>query len=367
MKVVRSLLPVFLGLVVITAKPAAAETYSTVQATPHGMALGDAKAPVTMIEYFSLGCGHCAHFHANELPAIKKAFIDTGQVRLILREFPHNRPSEIATRFARCMPAKSYLAFIERLLARQGEWMSKVDFEVFANVQQQLAATLSGDHAAADRIAACARKPETEQAVNQRRDAATASYLVQSVPSMVIGASKEGAAFLRSNKLVSNVSGPDFLVWTRHLQANAVQTVTKATAGASPRLNVANEKNTALILSLLNPEKGGDEVATLLANGAKANTPNTFAPPLVVATMVNKVTAAGHLIAKGAKLNVVSTFGMTPLMFAVQHSNKDMITLLLKTGADPKLRGGQGMTALDLAKKLEKRDIVEFLAGGVKL
>src|SRR5262245_48094486 len=52
------------------------------------MSLGDEKAPITIIEYASMTCPHCAHFHETTFPELKKKYIDTGKVRFIFREFP---------------------------------------------------------------------------------------------------------------------------------------------------------------------------------------------------------------------------------------------------------------------------------------
>ena len=57
------------------------------------MAIGDKDAPVTMVEYSSLGCPHCAAFHKDTLPRIKKEYIDTGKVRLVYRDFPLGTPA----------------------------------------------------------------------------------------------------------------------------------------------------------------------------------------------------------------------------------------------------------------------------------
>ena len=57
------------------------------------MSMGPDNAPVTMIEYSSLGCPHCAAFHRDTLPKIKKEYIDTGKVRLVYRDFPLGTPA----------------------------------------------------------------------------------------------------------------------------------------------------------------------------------------------------------------------------------------------------------------------------------
>ncbi len=70
------------------------------------MAIGDKDAPVTMVEYSSLGCPHCAAFHKNTLPRIKKEYIDTGKVRLVYRDFPLGTPALAASMIARCAGPK---------------------------------------------------------------------------------------------------------------------------------------------------------------------------------------------------------------------------------------------------------------------
>ena len=85
-------------------------------------ALGEDKAPVTMIEYASLGCSHCATFHRDTLPNIKKTYIDTGRVRLIFRDFPLGGPALAATMVARCAPRSQYFGLIEVLFREQSRW-----------------------------------------------------------------------------------------------------------------------------------------------------------------------------------------------------------------------------------------------------
>ena len=83
--------------------------------------LGNADAPVTIVEYASMTCGHCANFHNNTLPVIKENYIDTGKVRMIVREFPFDPRAEAAFMLARCSDDK-YFAMVDVLFKQQNNW-----------------------------------------------------------------------------------------------------------------------------------------------------------------------------------------------------------------------------------------------------
>jgi protein-disulfide isomerase len=88
-------------------------------------ALGNANAPVTVIEYVSLTCPHCAAFQRNVFPRVKKELIDTGKIRFIVREFPIGRSAGNAAIANRCAPEDKYFTLLTALLARQPEWVSQ--------------------------------------------------------------------------------------------------------------------------------------------------------------------------------------------------------------------------------------------------
>jgi protein-disulfide isomerase len=88
--------------------------------------LGKADAPVTIIEYASMTCPHCAHFHATTLPEIKTKYIDTGKARLILREFPFDPRAEAAFMLSRCSNDK-YYAMADVLFKQQNNWARAED------------------------------------------------------------------------------------------------------------------------------------------------------------------------------------------------------------------------------------------------
>lgn len=95
--------------------------------TQNDRVLGDPNAPVTMIEYSSLGCPHCASFHANTLPTIKKNFIDTGKVRLVMRDFPLGGPAYVAALMAHCARPEQYFEMIDVLFQQQANWAGSED------------------------------------------------------------------------------------------------------------------------------------------------------------------------------------------------------------------------------------------------
>lgn len=84
--------------------------------------LGSAEAPVTIIEYSSMTCPHCANFHKKTLPDLKKKYIDTGKARYIIREFPLDNLAMAAFMLARCAGPKKYFPFVDALYAQQQSW-----------------------------------------------------------------------------------------------------------------------------------------------------------------------------------------------------------------------------------------------------
>jgi len=84
-------------------------------------ALGDENAPVTIVEYASMTCSHCAHFSNTTFPELKERYIDTGKVYFIMREFPFDPRAEAAFMLARCSGDK-YFPMVEVLFEKQQNW-----------------------------------------------------------------------------------------------------------------------------------------------------------------------------------------------------------------------------------------------------
>src|SRR6266480_7139278 len=105
-----------------------ADARTVLHITPDDRVLGNPDAPITIVEYASLGCPHCAHFTNDVLPEIKKAWIDTGKAKLVLRDFPLDEPSLRAAMIARCAPPERFYAFADTFFASQEKWLGARDY-----------------------------------------------------------------------------------------------------------------------------------------------------------------------------------------------------------------------------------------------
>jgi len=83
--------------------------------------IGQENAPVTIVEYASMTCPHCANFHEQTLPAIKEKYLDTGKARLIFREFPFDPRAEAGFMLARCAD-NNYFPMVDVLFKQQNNW-----------------------------------------------------------------------------------------------------------------------------------------------------------------------------------------------------------------------------------------------------
>ena len=104
------------------------------------MALGPANATVTITEYASMTCPHCAAFDETVFPKIKSEYIDTGKVRYVFREFPLDIKAAAGSVLARCIakddPGK-YFAVIDLLFKQQNEWVMKNTTETLTLIGKQ--------------------------------------------------------------------------------------------------------------------------------------------------------------------------------------------------------------------------------------
>ena len=109
------------------AAPAKEAALAPAESALPDMALGKEDAPVTIVEYSSLSCPHCAHFHRDVMPTLKSDYIDTGKLRYIEREFPLNNAALGGSVLARCVDPSRFFAITDLLFSRQEDWAFKED------------------------------------------------------------------------------------------------------------------------------------------------------------------------------------------------------------------------------------------------
>jgi len=97
------------------------------QITPDDRVLGKQDAPITIVEYASLTCPHCADFDKETLPKIREKWIDTGKAKLIFRNFPFDKPALQAALIAACAPGDRYFNFVDVLFQQQRQWATAQD------------------------------------------------------------------------------------------------------------------------------------------------------------------------------------------------------------------------------------------------
>jgi protein-disulfide isomerase len=142
--------------------------------------LGDADAPVTIIEYSSLTCPHCAAFHEDTLPQIKENWIEAGKARLVYRHFPLDGLALRAAAVSNCLDGKRFFSFVDLLFKSQEKWARSGD-PVGALSRYAKLAGLSQD-----KFESCiADESEMNRILERVQDGKT-TYEVRSTPTLII-------------------------------------------------------------------------------------------------------------------------------------------------------------------------------------
>lgn len=142
--------------------------------------LGSEKAPVTIIEYASLTCSHCANFHATVYPSLKSKYIDTGKVRFIFREFPLDQVAVAASMLARCAPADKYFPMIDVLFEQQKNWaFTKENAKGLLAIAKQAGFTEKS-------FETCLKDDKLATAIQQEAKRANEKFGVNSTPTFFI-------------------------------------------------------------------------------------------------------------------------------------------------------------------------------------
>jgi protein-disulfide isomerase len=160
--------------------PAAPSSSGSAAVVPPDVVLGSTAAPITMIEYSSLTCTHCADFHAATLPLIKSNYIDSGQVKLIYRDFPLDDGAALsAAMVARCSGDRFYTV-IDLLYQSQAAWAGS------SNVTSALKNVVAPTGMTGAEVDGCLARTDLRAGIQAMRTAGRTTYGIAGTPTFII-------------------------------------------------------------------------------------------------------------------------------------------------------------------------------------
>jgi protein-disulfide isomerase len=162
------------------------------------LVLGKADAPVTIIEYASMTCPHCATFHKTTYPALKTKYIDTGKVRFIFREFPLDELAVAASMLARCAGEEKAMALIDVLFASQDKWAVRNPVPVLQQIARQAGFTQKS-------FEECLSNQKLHNDILAIRERGAKDYKVESTPTLFVNGKmmKGGATIEQLDKEIA--------------------------------------------------------------------------------------------------------------------------------------------------------------------
>jgi len=160
-----------------------------VEIKANDMVRGKADAPVTIVEYASMTCPHCAAFNNDVIPQLAKEYLDTGKVKLVFRDFPLDAGARMASAVARCFSGDQYFSFIDLLFANQMGWIKDFDGNRMItreDIVEGLSQMAGRSGMARERAAACASDEKNLAAVDANWMEGENRYNVRATPTFII-------------------------------------------------------------------------------------------------------------------------------------------------------------------------------------
>lgn len=164
-------------------------------------AIGKPDAKLTVVEYFSLTCPHCAAFHRDTLPQVKKELVETGRIRFVFRDFPLDQLALAGAMVARSLPAERYEGFVGVLLSTQDRWAFNRNIDSMEELGR--IAALAG--MSRSDFTAAVQDDGLRRAILEGRLKAEQEYRVNATPSFLFGNRNQSGSltFERFAELVS--------------------------------------------------------------------------------------------------------------------------------------------------------------------
>ena len=155
---------------------------SALDITEKDFVIGNEDAKITIIEYASLSCSHCADFHVNTLETLKKEYIDTRKVRMVFRDYPFNYPALLGSMVLRCIPENYRYDYMNALFKLQPDWVNKKNKKTI----QELYKIMQSGGMTKDEYDACIYNTELENEILKGVMEAQNQFNIKSTPSFII-------------------------------------------------------------------------------------------------------------------------------------------------------------------------------------
>ena len=159
-----------------------AEDSSVLNITEDDFFIGKIDAPITIIEYASMSCSHCASFHNNTLPDLKKEYIDTGKVKFVFRDFPYNFPALLGSMVMRCTPNDVRYDYMNALYKLQNQWVLKENVKT----TQELYKIMQSGGMKKEDFEACINNTDLENKIIQEIIDAQEEFQIKNTPSFLV-------------------------------------------------------------------------------------------------------------------------------------------------------------------------------------
>ena len=144
--------------------------------------IGDTDSPITIIEYASMSCSHCADFHNNTLEDLKAEYIDTGKVRFVFRDFPFNYPALAGSMMMQCVPNEVRYDYMNALYKLQKSWV----FRDHGKTRSELYKIMQSGGMQQDEFDACLSNVDLENDLLEGVMNAQKEFNIRSTPSFIV-------------------------------------------------------------------------------------------------------------------------------------------------------------------------------------
>ena len=155
---------------------------------------GSPTAPITIVEYASMTCSHCARFEREVMPNLVRDYVDTGKVKIVFRDFPLDGAARLASALALCVPQDKYFSFLDLLFLNQKSWLADLNNDQRVSADEVVEGLAQMGRFAGfnrEKVESCIGDQSTLAYIDQTQADAQARYGVNSTPTFFINGEEE--------------------------------------------------------------------------------------------------------------------------------------------------------------------------------